>query len=313
MKKVGVIGGAGYAAGELISLLARHPEVELSYVTSNSQVGKSVAAFHSDFDVPNDLNFVLEHSNNVDVLFLCGGHGFSKTFLTENNIPEQVVIIDLSMDYRVDASFTYGLPELPGYSPSNRIANPGCFATAIQLGILPMVDKIKGDIHVQATTGSSGAGQALSATGHFSWRANNLSTYKVFEHQHEIEMLHNFKAQGGTFEDFFFVPMRGAFTRGIFVTSYFDCDLSQGEVDTIFENYYKNAAFTRVVKEAIDLKQVVQTNYCLVLAQRLKNKLIVTTAIDNLLKGAAGQAVQNMNNVFGFKETLGLNLKPSHF
>lgn len=311
--KVGIIGGAGYAAGELISLLVRHPNVEVTLVTSNSQVGKSVAIFHSDWGIPSELLFQEKYSGGVDVLFLCGGHGFSKEFMSENAIDKNVSVIDLSMDFRVDDSFVYGLPELPTYRTSTRIANPGCFATAIQLALLPMVKQVNGEVHINATTGSSGAGQALSPTGHFSQRANNLSAYKVFDHQHEIEMKHTFQQQGGTISDLNFIPQRGAFTRGIFVTAYFQCDWSQDKINQAYNDYYFGKPFTQVVNQSPDLKQVVQTNQCLIHAERIKDKLVVTSVIDNLLKGAAGQAVQNMNNHFGFDETLGLNLKPSHF
>ena len=311
--KVGVIGGAGYAAGELISLLSRHPEVELEFVTSNSQNGSSVRNFHSDFGIPDSLEFVKTHQCEVDVIFLCGGHGNSKKFLEENNIPDSVTIIDLSTDFRVDPSFVYGLPEINADKLTNRIANPGCFATAIQLALLPLTKEIKGEVHVHAITGSTGAGQALSSTNHFAWRDSNVSSYKVLDHQHLTEMEHTLNASGSTAEAINFVPVRGPFTRGIFATSYFQTDLTTKEVLDIYSDFYSGAAFTHVHNSNIDLKQVVQTNYCLIHPEVIKGKLVVTSVIDNLLKGAAGQAVQNMNLRFGFPEKMGLNLKPGSY
>jgi len=311
--KVGVIGGAGYAAGELISILSRHPEVNFSFITSNSQAGKSVRAFHGDWGIPSDLKFVSEHDVNVDVLFLCGGHGYSKTFLTENSVPESVTVIDLSTDFRTDAAFVYGLPEINAKKLTNRIANPGCFATAIQLALLPVLGAVNGAVHVNAITGSTGAGQALSDTGHFSWRSANVSSYKVLDHQHLNEIEHTFGQQKSTVSEVNFIPLRGPFTRGIFCTSYFDTDLTQKQASEMYLDFYSSAAFTKVVESTVDLKQVVQTNFCLVEPRIIKNKLVITSAIDNLLKGAAGQALQNMNLHFGFPETTALNLKPGGY
>lgn len=311
--KAGVIGGAGYAAGELISILSRHPEVEFSFITSNSQAGKSVREFHGDWGIPSELKFVKEHDSAVDVLFLCGGHGYSKTFLSENNIPDAVTVIDLSTDFRTDSSFVYGLPEINAKKLTNRIANPGCFATAIQLALLPVLEHVNGAVHVNAITGSTGAGQALSDTGHFSWRSANVSSYKVLDHQHLNEIEHTFGQQKSTVSEVNFIPLRGPFTRGIFCTSYFDTDLSQKQVTEIFNDFYGGAAFTKVTDSTVDLKQVVQTNFCLIEPKIIKNKLVITSAIDNLLKGAAGQAVQNMNLRFGLPEETALNLKPGSF
>lgn len=311
--KVGVIGGAGYAAGELISILSRHPEVEFSFVTSNSQTGLSVRDFHSDFGIPSDLKFVKEHNSGIDVLFLCGGHGNSKKFLEDNEVPAEVTIIDLSADFRTDSTFVYGLPEINAKKLSSRIANPGCFATAIQLALLPVATEINGEVHSNAITGSTGAGQALSDTGHFSWRSANVSTYKVFEHQHLNEIESTLRSFGSTITDLNFIPVRGPFTRGIFATSYFDTDLTDKQSFELFSDFYSGAAFTKVSKDPIDLKRVTQTNLCLIHTEVQKGKLIITSAIDNLIKGAAGQAVQNMNLRFGFQESSGLNLKPGGF
>ena len=310
--KAGIIGGAGYAAGELIRLLCRHSELTLAFVTSKSQVGKSVRDFHGDWEIPSNLNFVANHHFEIDVLFLCGGHGYSKAFFDEHTVPVDVIVIDLSTDFRTDESFVYGLPEMNGRKLSNRIANPGCFATAIQLALLPVLEYINGVVHIHAITGSTGAGQALSETGHFSWRSSNVSSYKVLEHQHLTEIEHTFSKNKSTITELNFVPLRGPFTRGIFCTSYFDTNLSQEQVSELYNDFYSNTTFTKVVPD-VDLKQVVQTNFCLVEPKVIKNKLVITSAIDNLLKGAAGQAIQNMNLRFGFAENLGLNLKPGGY
>jgi len=310
--KAGIIGGAGYAAGELISLLSRHPEVEIAFVTSKSQAGKSVREFHTDRGIPAELNFEIEHHFEIDVLFLCGGHGYSKTFFLENTIPAHITVIDLSTDFRTDESFLYGLPEINGKKTSNRIANPGCFATAIQLALLPVLEHVNGQVHINAITGSTGAGQALTETGHFSWRSSNVSSYKVFEHQHLVEIENTFSGRNASITELNFVPLRGPFTRGIYCTSYFDTELNQKEVTEMYHDFYYGTAFTKIAS-GVDLKQVVQTNFCLVEPKVIKNKLVVTSVIDNLLKGAAGQAVQNMNLQFGFPEEMTLNLKPGGY
>ena len=261
--KAGIIGGAGYAAGELISLLSRHPEIELAFVTSKSQKGKSVQAFHGDFGISSSLYFIAEHHFAIDVLFLCGGHGYSKMFFSKNEVPAEVTVIDLSTDFRTSEAFVYGLPELNGKKLSNRIANPGCFATAIQLALLPVLTQINGSVHVNAITGSSGAGQALSETGHFSWRSSNVSSYKVLEHQHLAEIENTFSQNKSTITELNFVPVRGPFTRGIFATSYFDTDLNQKQASELYRDFYETAAFTKVTSE-VDLKQIIQRNFCLI-------------------------------------------------
>lgn len=313
MIKAGIIGGAGYVARELIALLARHPEVNLVAATSNSQEGKSVGQFLGDSAVAESLVFKKKLDEQVDVLFLCGGHGQSAVYLSENEVKQETVVIDLSTDFRTDASWIYGLPEVNAANYGNRIANPGCFATAIQLALLPALKLIKGAVHVNAVTGSTGAGQALSDTGHFSWRQDNLSTYKVFDHQHLKEILHTFSQQGNPVGELNFIPLRGPFTRGIFATVYFDCQLSQEDAFELYSDYYSEAPFTKVQKEAVDLKQAVNTNFCVLNPQIVNGKLVVTAAIDNLLKGAAGQAVQNMNIRFGLDQVAGLRLKPAFF
>ncbi len=310
--KAGIIGGAGYTAGELISLLSRHPEMEFAFVTSESQKGKLVREFHGDWGIPSNLNFSNEYHFDLDVLFLCGGHGYSKSFLQNNKVPAGVLLIDLSTDFRTNNSFVYGLPEINAEKLTNRIANPGCFATAIQLALLPVVKGINGAVHVNAITGSTGAGQSLSETAHFSRRSSNVSSYKVLEHQHLDEIENTFSQNKSTITELNFVPVRGPFTRGIFCTSYFDTDLNQKQVLELYNDFYSGTAFTKVVAN-VDLKQVVQTNFCLVEPKIIKNKLVITSVIDNLLKGAAGQAVQNMNLCCGFAEELGLNLKPGRF
>lgn len=317
MKTVGIIGAAGYAARELIGLLVRHPNVRITDLVSESQVGTSVGHFHKDFGIPEELNFSSVLSVSPDVLFLCGGHGASQKYLNHNAIGNDAVIIDLSTDFRTHEDFVYGLPELHKGAVSKRIANPGCFATAIQLGIFPMLGTVSSDWHVTAITGSSGAGQALQETNHFSWRDNNVSSYKVFEHQHLVEINHHGKKcadEQGSFPmpKLHFIPLRGPFTRGIFATLYCDTTLSDTEVKQMYGAYYDGAAFTKVVATEPDLKQVTGTNYCLIFPRVIDGKLVVISVIDNLLKGAAGQAVENMNAVFGFAPETGLNLKPAY-
>jgi len=320
MKKVAIIGAAGYVARELIGCLARHPFVKITQAVSSSQHGKSVSRFHKDPVIPKQLIFGIFENENVDVLFLCGGHGFSKRFLSENSISENILIIDLSMDFRNSSEFVYGLPEvLKGNFAilRNRIANPGCFATAIQLGILPTLGIQDHEWHIHALTGSSGAGQELQTSSHFTWRENNVSTYKVFAHQHEIELMYNgqqiAEKQGKVgFPKLWFTPLRGPFTRGIFATMYTTTSWTQEEAIQRYKTYYENSAFTIVTEEELDLKQVVGTNYCLIQPRVIDGVLFVTSIIDNLLKGAAGQAIQNMNNCFGFPETSGLQFKPTY-
>jgi N-acetyl-gamma-glutamyl-phosphate reductase len=311
-KTITVIGGAGYVARELIACLARHPEVTIQQVVSESQTGKSVSDFHKDPAIDPALIFNSYNNKPADVLFLCGGHGFSKQFLDENEISQNTLVIDLSMDFRRSTEFVYGLPESPLYQSANRIANPGCFATAIQLGILPMLGKMTSDWHIHAMTGSSGAGQQLQHSSHFSWRENNVSTYKVFEHQHLLEMNHHGKKITETFPKLHFTPLRGPFTRGIFATMYTETEMTTDDVLQCYTDYYREAKFVHVQQIETDLKQVVGTNYCFLQPRVIGGKLFVTSIIDNLLKGAAGQAIQNMNRFFGWSEHTGLNLKP-HF
>ena len=321
MIKAGIIGGAGYTAGELIRILLNHPEVELDFVFSTSQPGKSVYSIHQDLIGETEIEFTDKVNLDVDVVFLCLGHGNSKKFLAENQFSEKTKIVDLSTDFRQksdDHSFVYGLPELNKneIKSANFIANPGCFATAITLAILPLAKNglLKEEVHVNAVTGATGAGTSLSETTHFTWRDNNFSAYKSFEHQHLKEIRQSLKQLQTDHEaEINFIPNRGNFSRGIHATAYtkFNGDLS--EVKNIYEEFYKEAAFTFVIENDLHLKQVVNTNKCLLRLQKFGDKLLITSVIDNLLKGASGQAVQNMNLMFGFDEKSGLNLKGSYF
>lgn len=315
MKKAAIIGAAGYVARELIGLLVRHPEIRIEQAVSSSQHGTSVAAFHHDFGIPAELTFSEKWDKEVDVLFLCGGHGHSKQFLADHPVSEQTLVVDLSMDFRTDAAFVYGLPEIHRGKVTNRIANPGCFATAIQLGMLPMLGVSGSDWHIHAMTGSSGAGQQLQSTSHFSWREDNVSTYKVFDHQHLLEIEHHGRTlagQQGSVElpPINFIPLRGPYTRGIFATLYCETQLSETEIQQRYQEYYADAAFTKVVSAEPDLKQVTGTNFCFLYPRVIAGKLVITSIIDNLLKGAAGQAVENTNAFFGFAPATGLQLKP---
>ncbi len=336
MKKirVGIIGGAGYTGGELIRLLINHPAAELSFIHSRSNAGKPVYTVHQDLFGDTEQKFTGELSNDVDVLFLCLGHGESKKFLTENTIDEKIKVIDLANDFRLgkDASFqlpatgnqkpvtrnfVYGLPELnrEEIKKANNIANPGCFATTLQLGLLPLAKAgLLKDVYTTGITGSTGAGQGLSATSHFSWRANNIQAYKTLTHQHlgEIgESLLQLQPENDIAVNF--VPWRGDFTRGIFISSQMHCDLSLVELNKLYEDFYGGAAFTHVTKEAVFLKQVVNTNKCIIQLEKVGDIVVVHSAADNLLKGASGQAVQNMNLLFGLDERAGLNLKANYF
>lgn len=325
--KVGIIGGAGYTGGELIRLLINHPHVSISYIHSRSNAGKPVHTIHQDLTGETDLKFSGELNDEIDVLFLCLGHGESQKFINENNIPEHIKIIDLANDFRLNQNskiknrqFIYGLPELnrEKIKSAQNIANPGCFATAIQLGLLPLAKAgLLTDIYTTGITGSTGAGQSLSATSHFSWRANNIQAYKTLTHQHLGEIKESLNSlqpntplgDGGLS----FVPWRGDFTRGIFVSSTLNCEVSLDELYKLFEDYYKGHPFTQVSKEPVFLKQVVNTNKAVIQLEKAGNKLVVHSAIDNLLKGASGQAVQNMNLSFGLEETTGLKLKANYF
>ncbi|PTB97460.1 N-acetyl-gamma-glutamyl-phosphate reductase [Marivirga lumbricoides] len=322
MIKAGIIGAAGYTGGELIRILLNHPEVEIAFAVSGSQAGKKISAVHQDLLGETELQFVKEYHSEIDVLFLCAGHGAAKDFLTKNEVSEKVKVIDLSQDFRLGESingreFVYGLPELykPGISKADNIANPGCFATAIQLGLLPMVKHglVAEEVHTTGITGSTGAGVSLSDTSHFSWRVNNISTYKTFDHQHLKEINHNFGKLGDAKPDILFVPYRGPFTRGIWITSYFKTDVTLEEALRIYTEFYQEHPFTHVTEEELDLKQVVNTNKCFIRLEKKGSQLIVSSIIDNLLKGASGQAVQNMNLMLGFEESTGLKLKATGF
>ncbi len=325
MIKVGIIGGAGYTAGELIRTLIHHPNTEIDFVFSTSNAQNKISDVHQDLIGEIAMKFTNKINKQVDVLFLCLGHGNSSKFLQENLFSIKTKIIDLSNDFRLEddkvfenKEFVYGLPELNKESIKNAkyIANPGCFATAIQLAILPLAkaDLIKNDIHVNATTGATGAGTSLSKTTHFTWRDNNFSSYKVFTHQHLDEIEQSIKKLQNDFaNEIIFVPNRGDFSRGIFASVYTNFDGTLEDAYKIFNTFYKNEKFTIVTNNEVFLKQVVNTNKCLIHLYKHKNKLLITSVIDNLLKGASGQAVQNMNLMFGFEETAGLNLKANYF
>ena len=322
MIKVGIIGGAGYTAGELIRILLNHPQAELTFVQSSSNSGNLLSDAHTDLLGDTDIRFVSEPDlSQVDVIFFCMGHGKSKEFLLKNVVPANVKIIDLSHDFRLKREgndFVYGLPELDRETikKSDKIANPGCFATAIQLAVLPLAAAglIKDELHVNAITGSTGAGQAPSATSHFSWRNNNLSVYKAFEHQHLGEIGQSFKQLQNDFNyDINFIPVRGNHTRGIFASVYTQFDDSLEEAIKLYQDFYASHPFTFVSLTNPDLKQVVNTNKAIVYLEKHGNKLMILSVIDNLLKGASGQAVQNMNLIFGLPETTGLNLKSVAF
>ncbi|CAA0175545.1 N-acetyl-gamma-glutamyl-phosphate reductase [Tenacibaculum maritimum] len=325
MIQVGVVGGAGYTAGELIRLLHSHTKVQLSFVCSTSYAGNQISEVHQDLIGDLDKKFVRKIDKEVDVVFLCLGHGKSKTFLKEHIFSETTKIIDLSNDFRLEKeklfkekSFIYGLPELSvkAIGKANYIANPGCFATAIQLAILPLaINKLlKDDLHINAVTGATGAGTSLSKTTHFAWRDNNFSYYKPFTHQHLGEIEQTIGKLQGDFEgEIMFIPNRGNFSRGIFTSLYTSFDGTIEEAISIYKAFYKEAPFTFISDKEIHLKQVVNTNKRLLHLQKHKNKLLISSAIDNLLKGASGQAIQNMNLLFGFEETEGLQLKANFF
>ncbi|MEI5983599.1 MULTISPECIES: N-acetyl-gamma-glutamyl-phosphate reductase [Sphingobacterium] len=342
--RVGIIGSAGYTGGELLRILIFHPQVDIVFANSASNAGNKLADVHNDLFGDTELTFSSDFHSDVDVLFLCVGHGDAKKFLDANPVDPRVKIIDLSQDYRLRANtayqgaqFVYGLPELnkEAIKSAQYIANPGCFATNIQLALLPLASKglLKGEIHVNATTGSTGAGQKPSATTHFSWRNNNLSAYKSFEHQHLQEISESLDqlqpgflpegdgplaaAEGSLLERaasrINFIPQRGDFARGIFSAIYVDVDLSEEEAYELYEDFYATHPFTHVSKANIDLKQVVNTNKSIMHLEKHGNKLLILNATDNLLKGASGQAVQNMNLMFGLDERAGLNLKSVGF
>jgi N-acetyl-gamma-glutamyl-phosphate reductase len=325
--RTGIIGGAGYTGGELIRILLNHPQVEIQYVHSKSNSGKPLYSVHADLAGETDLQFASEFHNDIDVLFLCVGHGDAKKFLEANAFDESIKIVDLSQDYRLHNNgdrptlngqpFTYGLPELNKEQIRNAkfVANPGCFASAVQLGLLPLAKAgLLKEIHSTGITGSTGAGQGLNATSHFSWRANNIQAYKTLNHQHLKEIGQSLdQLQPDSDIEINFVPWRGDFTRGIFISSQLNCDLSIEELTVLFEEFYRPHPFTTVSREPIFLKQVVNTNKCMIQLEKVGSKLVVHSAIDNLLKGASGQAVQNMNLMFGLDESAGLKLKANYF
>ena len=323
--KAGIVGGAGYTGGEMLRILINHPNVEIVFVHSNSNAGNHVYDVHTDLFGDTALQFTDQLAYNIDVLFLCVGHGDARKFLEAHPIPDQIRVIDLSQDFRLNQNatignknFIYGLPELnrDAIKTADNIANPGCFATCLQLGLLPLASKglLNNEVHVTATTGSTGAGQSLSPTSHFTWRNDNLSVYKVFNHQHLNEIGQSLRQlQNGFDKDINFVPYRGGFTRGIIASIYTESDLSEAEALKLYQEYYAGHPFTHVTSKDIDLKQIVNTNKCFVQVKKHGNKIFIVSIMDNLLKGASGQAVQNMNIMFGLDERAGLRLKATGF
>lgn len=325
MLEIGIIGGAGYTAGELIRLLLNHPKSNINFVYSTSNAGNKLHEIHEDLIGSTEISFTSEINAEVDVLFLCLGHGNSAAFLEKNSFSKNTRIIDLSNDFRLLADknfdgkeFVYGLPELQRekIKKAKYIANPGCFATALQLAILPLAANglLHDDVHINAVTGATGAGTSLSETTHFTWRDNNFTHYKAFNHQHLGEInqtVHQLQADFNS--EINFMPNRGNFSRGIFATTYTKFKGSIEDAKEMYQEYYKNAVYTFVSENDIHMKQVVNTNKCLLHLVKHGDKLLITSTIDNLLKGASGQAVQNMNLMYGFEETLGLNLKANYF
>ena len=322
MIKIGIVGGAGYTAGELLRILIGHPEAEIVFIHSTSNAGNRITDVHDDLLGETDLMFSSEHPlNEIDVVFLCMGHGRSKEFIENNDFPEGLKIIDLSQDYRLKRpgnDFVYGLPELnqEEIKSADKIANPGCFATGIQLALLPLAAAglITGEIHVQAITGSTGAGQKPTVTSHFSWRNSNLSAYNIFTHRHEAEIIQSLNQLQNDFSHGFnFVPVRGNHTRGIFVTAYTNYNGTREEAYELFRDFYKSHPFVVLTDKNPSVKQVVNTNKAILYLEKHRDKLVIISLTDNLLKGASGQAVQNMNLMFGLDEKTGLNLKPVAF
>jgi N-acetyl-gamma-glutamyl-phosphate reductase len=324
--KTGIIGGAGYTGGELIRLLVNHPHADIDFVQSSSNAGNNIGKVHEDLYGETNLEFSAAHHFDVDVIFFCAGHGEAKKFVAQNDIPSSIKLIDIGNDFRLqkhasinNRNFIYGLPELnkSAIKKADSIANPGCFATAIQVGLLPLAELgLLTKVYTTGITGSTGAGQALSATGHFSWRANNIQAYKTLTHQHLGEIGQSLKQLQPSLQDtgiVNFVPWRGDFTRGIFVSSQLESDILIEELYDIFENYYNGHPFITISKDPISLKQVVNTNNAIIQLEKNGNDLVIHSALDNLLKGASGQAVQNMNLMFGLEERTGLRLKGSAF
>ena len=324
MKTAGIIGGSGYTGGELLRLVLNHPGLTLDFVYSTTRPGFPLSETHPDLLGSTSINFTDQVNLEVSVVFLCLGHGNSSKFLKQNKFSEQTLIIDLSNDFRLSAesefmgrTFVYGLPERnkEAIEQATAIANPGCFATAIQLALLPLATakKLTNSIHVNAITGSTGAGVGLSATAHFSWRNNNMSWYKPFTHQHLGEIGESINELQGSATTMHFLPQRGDFTRGIFATAYTAFDGSIEEAVALYSDYYANDPFTHVSKQEIALKQVINSNNCFLHLHLHEGTLLITSVIDNLIKGASGQAIQNMNLIYGWEEGLGLNLKASTF
>ncbi|TAE12082.1 MAG: N-acetyl-gamma-glutamyl-phosphate reductase [Bacteroidetes bacterium] len=320
---VGIVGAAGYTGGELIRLLLHHPHVNIAFALSNSQAGKKISTIHTDLQGDTDLAFSSEYHNTIQVVFLCAGHGEAKKFLTENVVADSVKVIDIGNDFRLAAdaqfagrTFVYGLPELNRASieKASSIANPGCFATAIQLALLPLAkQQLLQNVYTTGITGSTGAGQALAPTSHFSWRANNIQAYKTLTHQHLGEIQRSLLQLNGTAVQVNFVPWRGDFTRGIFTSNTVPCTLPLSEALQLYQSYYQHHPFVTISEQPIHIKQVVNTNKCLLQLEKQGDHLVVHSAIDNLLKGAVGQAVQNMNILFQWPETTGLLLKANAF
>lgn len=323
--KAGIIGGAGYTGGELIRLLLNHPQVEISFVHSKSNAGKKIAQVHKDLSAETEMKFAGEIKNDVDVLFLCVAHGDSIKFLEEHNVSDNTKIISLSQDFRLKENsgwknrrFIYGLPEInrTDIATSSNVANPGCFATAIELGLLPLAKAgLLKEVYTTGITGSTGAGQSMSETSHFSWRENNVQAYKTLNHQHIDEIKETLQTVSITeaSPEINFVPWRGNFTRGIFITSQVKCYETLTESFYQFDRFYSGHPFVKMVEEPVFLKQVVNTNNCFITLEKAGDILVIHSVIDNLLKGASGQAVQNMNIMFGFDETAGLKLKANYF
>lgn len=323
--RIGIIGGAGYTGGELIRLLINHPSSEIIYINSKSNAGKDVHAVHQDLLGQTQMKFSSEIGNNIDVLFLCVGHGDSLKFMEENDIPNHIKIISLSQDFRLKENsvikgrkFIYGLPEInrEAIRTSDNISNPGCFASSIEFGLLPLAKKnLLTDVYSTGITGSTGAGQSKNETSHFSWRENNVQAYKSLKHQHINEINETLKSISGmtTVPSINFVPWRGDFTRGIFITSQLKCSETLPELYNLYEEFYERHPFTKVSHEPIFLKQVVNTNNCFINLEQVGDIVVIHSVIDNLLKGASGQAVQNMNLMFGVEETEGLKLKANYF
>lgn len=325
MINIGIIGGSGYTAGELLRILTAHPQATIKFTYSTTNAGKPIASVHQDLYGEIEMDFTNTINPNVDVVFLCLGHGQSKAFLEAHTFSETTKIIDLGNDFRLvkDAgfngkSFIYGLPELnkEHIKKAQYIANPGCFATAIQLALLPLAKNnlLAHAIHINATTGSTGAGVQPSGTSHHPWRTNNMSHYKAFEHQHLEEITQSIQQLlTGFNEEILFIPNRGDFTRGIFATLYTKLAADFNDIVQLYKDYYAAEPFVNITTDAISMKLAIQTNKCFISLEQKGNYLLITSVIDNLVKGASGQAVQNMNLMFSLDETTGLKLKPAGF